>query len=121
MSSYCSLVIHSEGTLVHTNQTYLDISNYTQDAGDGYDIQVAAKGSELYSEDIKFSYSEDFITDIKCRWKPNKPMKDWHLTHHSQGQQWWLFCIIDISSSILLVLLWIRSGLFCFLCFRFFS
>ncbi|KAG7334355.1 hypothetical protein KOW79_002762 [Hemibagrus wyckioides] len=58
----------SEGTSVRTNQTYLDISKYTQDAGDSYNIQVAtqANGSELSSEDFKFSYSENLITDITC-------------------------------------------------------
>ncbi|KAK3554713.1 hypothetical protein QTP70_032641 [Hemibagrus guttatus] len=60
----------SEGKSVHTSQTYLDISEYTQDAGDAYDIQVAAqaKGLELnsFSENIKFSYNEDLITDIAC-------------------------------------------------------
>ncbi|KAB5582029.1 hypothetical protein PHYPO_G00182490 [Pangasianodon hypophthalmus] len=55
--------------LVRTNQTYLDVSEYTEDT-DGYYITVEAQpeGSEekVVSEGTRFSYSEDFDTDIEC-------------------------------------------------------
>ncbi|MCJ8730925.1 hypothetical protein PDJAM_G00189770 [Pangasius djambal] len=53
--------------LLRTNQTYLDVSEYTEVA-DGYYITVEAQpeGSEIKVEGTRFSYSEDFDTDIKC-------------------------------------------------------
>ncbi|GAA6101626.1 interferon gamma receptor 1-like [Tachysurus ichikawai] len=54
---------------VLTNQTYLDISEYTHDAVDGYHVQVTAQanGSELEtSAGISFSYNKDFPTEVKC-------------------------------------------------------
>ncbi|KAF4090009.1 hypothetical protein AMELA_G00044890 [Ameiurus melas] len=56
--------------LAHTNQTYLDISEYTRDAENSYYIIVEAqpKGSDLdvSSDGIRFSYNEDLDSDFTC-------------------------------------------------------
>ncbi|XP_060781407.1 interferon gamma receptor 1-like [Neoarius graeffei] len=55
---------------VRTTQTYLDISEYTQDSEDAYYITVEAqlRGTELNasSEDITFSYRKDLPSMIPC-------------------------------------------------------
>lgn len=58
----------SEEKLVSTKQTYLELSKYTQNAGELYYIQVEAQGksSENVSEGFSFSYNDDFPADIKC-------------------------------------------------------
>ncbi|XP_053476508.1 interferon gamma receptor 1-like isoform X1 [Ictalurus furcatus] len=53
-----------------TNQTSLDVSEYTRDAGNSYYITVEAqpKGSDLNvsSVGLSFSYNEDFNSDFRC-------------------------------------------------------
>ncbi|XP_027021485.2 interferon gamma receptor 1-like [Tachysurus fulvidraco] len=61
---------NADKSVLTTNQTYLDISEYTQHAEDGYSVQLTAQanGSELKNSSarILFSYNENIPTDFKC-------------------------------------------------------
>lgn len=67
------LVIYSEPRNLLTNQTYLDISEYTQKNEYGYyvTVEAQAKGSELRSssQEITFSYNENESSDVTCGFK----------------------------------------------------
>ncbi|KAL1263499.1 hypothetical protein QQF64_006238 [Cirrhinus molitorella] len=61
----------SESQTVDTSQTYLDISNYTRDAGDDYLVSVTAHDGQEKSESIsiKFTYSKDYFDENKHKYK----------------------------------------------------
>ncbi|RXN38399.1 interferon gamma receptor 1-like protein [Labeo rohita] len=57
----------SDSQTVDTSQTYLDISNYSRDAGDDYIVSVTAHDGPEKSESVsyKFTYSKDFFDKNK--------------------------------------------------------
>jgi len=85
--------ICSVARTVDTSQTYLDISNNSDDAADDYFVDVTAHVGQEKSESasIRFTYSKDYYDEKTHKYKCMK----WSLLFHTNA----FLCLKNLSCS----------------------